>query len=37
MVNLNVANFITIGLIAIAFTTLLKWGLGAAGIKPAWL
>lgn len=37
MVRLNVANFITIGLVAVVFTVALKWGLGAAGISPSWL
>ena len=37
MVAVNVANFITVGLMAVAFTVVLKVGLSAAGVKPAWL
>lgn len=37
MVGINVANFITVGLMAVVFTVALKVGLSAAGIKPAWL
>ena len=37
MVQINVANVITITLIALAGSVAVKWGLGKAGIKPAWL
>lgn len=37
MVDINVSNFITVGLMAVLFTVVLKTGLSAAGIKPAWL
>lgn len=37
VVKLSIANFITIGLIAVAFNIGLKYGLGAAGINPSWL
>ena len=37
MVNLNVANFITIGLIAVVATVATRWALGAVGVDTSWL
>lgn len=37
MVSINVANFITIGLISVVFTIALKYALGATIGKPSWL
>lgn len=37
MVSISIPNVITIGLISLAAIAVAKWGLGAAGIKPAWL
>ena len=37
MVDINLPNVVTIGLIAVGFTIALKWALGAMGIAPAWL
>lgn len=37
MVNINLPNIVTIGLISVGVMIALKWGLGAAGISPSWL
>jgi hypothetical protein len=36
MIDINVANFVTIGLITLAFLAVLKWALGAAGVSSSW-
>lgn len=37
MVDLNIANFITIGLISVLFYALLMWAANAFGINLSWL
>jgi hypothetical protein len=37
VVDLNVANFITVGLISVFSVIALKYLLGLIGITPAWL
>lgn len=36
MIDINVANFVTIGLITLAFLAIIKWALNAAGVSTAW-
>lgn len=37
MVNINIPNVITIGLISLLFIALAKWGLNKVGMAPSWL
>lgn len=37
MVDLNIGNFVTIGLISIAAYAALKFGMKAAGVSVDWL
>ena len=37
MVDLNVGNVVTIGLISVAAYAAIKFGLKAAGVSPSWL
>lgn len=37
MINLNLTNFITIGVIAVVAGALVKWGANAAGMNLSWL
>lgn len=37
MVDINIGNFITIGLISVAAYAAAKYGLKMAGIEPSWL
>jgi hypothetical protein len=37
MIDLNIANFLTIGLIAVLFTAALMWGSRAVGVDLTWL
>jgi len=37
MIDLNIVNFITIGLIAILAYALVKFGANAIGFSPSWL
>lgn len=37
MIDLNIVNFITIGLMAVAFWALFKFGMNMAGLNFSWL
>lgn len=38
MIDINLPNVVTIGLVSIAVLALTKWGLSAAGVTvPSWL
>lgn len=37
MIDLNIGNFVTIGLIAVLFYALLMWGSRAMGVNLSWL
>lgn len=37
MINLNLTNFITIGVIAVVSYAIVKWSANAAGVNVSWL